>query len=98
MMSTVAHEVSMRRPVEAAQSSEAYKQSSLFSVLTQRETEIALLAALPDKLIAEELKIGIGTVRAHIQNVFRKTGLERRAICREVGVVTYRASCEESAA
>ena len=49
--------------------------------LTAREQETARLVTLglPDKEIARTLKISTTTVRTHLQNVFRKVGVNNRA-------------------
>jgi DNA-binding NarL/FixJ family response regulator len=48
--------------------------------LTARETEVASLAALglSNKSIARRLDLSDGTVKIHMYNVFRKTGLHNR--------------------
>ena len=53
----------------------------LFLVLTQREKEIAqqVLAGHSNKEIAENLAIGLVTVKGHVSNIFNKLGIKRRA-------------------
>lgn len=53
----------------------------LFFVLTQREKEIAqqVLAGHSNKEIAENLAIGLVTVKGHVSNIFNKLGIKRRA-------------------
>jgi DNA-binding NarL/FixJ family response regulator len=54
--------------------------SALAGLLTAREIEVAQLAALglSNKAIARRLALSDGTVKIHIYNVFRKTGLHNR--------------------
>ena len=53
---------------------------ALMRGLTARETEVAALAALglSNKSIARRLDLSDGTVKIHMYNVFRKTGLHNR--------------------
>lgn len=53
----------------------------LFLVLTQREKEIAqqVMAGHSNKEIAENLAIGLVTVKGHVSNIFNKLGIKRRA-------------------
>jgi DNA-binding NarL/FixJ family response regulator len=54
--------------------------SALADLLTAREIEVARLAALglSNKAIARRLALSDGTVKIHMYNVFRKTGLHNR--------------------
>lgn len=49
--------------------------------LTERERQILTVVAsgLTDKAIAEELGIGVSTVRSHLDRIREKTGLRRRS-------------------
>jgi len=48
--------------------------------LTERERQVALLASqgIPNKVIARELGITDGTVKAHLNSIFTKTGVSNR--------------------
>jgi DNA-binding NarL/FixJ family response regulator len=50
-------------------------------VLTERETEIVVLAArgLPNAQIAEELNLSEATVKRHLANVYAKIGVRSRS-------------------
>jgi DNA-binding NarL/FixJ family response regulator len=54
--------------------------STLVGLLTAREIEVARLAALglSNKAIARRLDLSDGTIKIHMYNVFRKTGLHNR--------------------
>ncbi len=54
--------------------------SALVGLLTAREIEVARLAALglSNKGIARRLDLSDGTIKIHMYNVFRKTGLRNR--------------------
>lgn len=64
----------------------------LRSQLTERELEVIAVAAqgLSNKTIADELGIGVGTVKTHLYNVFQKLGVNNRTeltvIAREQGL------------
>jgi DNA-binding NarL/FixJ family response regulator len=49
-------------------------------ILTTREREIALLVAegLSNKQVAERLAIAEGTVKIHLHNIYRKSGMQNR--------------------
>jgi ATP/maltotriose-dependent transcriptional regulator MalT len=49
--------------------------------LTQRETQILslLMTGSSDREIAHELRVAPGTVRKHLDNLYRKHGVRRRA-------------------
>lgn len=53
----------------------------LFLVLTPREKQIAqqVLAGHSNKEIADNLAIGLVTVKGHVSNIFNKLGIKRRA-------------------
>jgi DNA-binding CsgD family transcriptional regulator len=53
--------------------------------LTPREREIALLAAsgLPDKVISSKLQVSVGTVKAHLHNVYLKLRIRGRSALAE---------------
>jgi DNA-binding NarL/FixJ family response regulator len=48
--------------------------------LTRRERQVALLASngLPNKLIARQLGLTEGTVKQHLNTIFRKIGVRNR--------------------
>jgi DNA-binding NarL/FixJ family response regulator len=50
-------------------------------MLTERETEVAALVAqgLSNKAVAHRLGIGEGTVKIHLNNIYRKLSIENRA-------------------
>ena len=58
---------------------------ALFVELTEREREIARLAAsgLSNQQIADELVLSVRTVESHLHRVMRKTGAERRSHLRD---------------
>lgn len=55
--------------------------NTLSQRLTPREQDTARLVMLgmPDKEIARELQISTTTVRTHLENAFRKVGVNNRA-------------------
>lgn len=61
--------------------------------LTDRELDVIALVArgLPNRKIAGELGIGIGTVKTHLYNIFQKLGVENRTeltvLAREQGLI-----------
>ena len=64
----------------AAATPEPSSRPALFRVLTKRETQIAeqVAAGLPNKAIAAENGITEPTVKAHLNKIFRKTGVRNR--------------------
>ena len=50
-------------------------------MLTERESEVAALVAqgLQNKAVAHHLAIGVGTVKVHLHNIYRKLGIENRS-------------------
>ena len=50
-------------------------------MLTERESEVAALVAqgLQNKAVAHHLGIGEGTVKVHLNNIYRKLGIENRS-------------------
>jgi two-component system, NarL family, nitrate/nitrite response regulator NarL len=56
--------------------------------LTPREREVALLATrgLSNRAIADQLKLTEGTVKIHLNNIFRKLGIYRRASLIKMGM------------
>jgi len=50
------------------------------TVLTEREQEIARLAAggMSDRLIAETLVVSVRTVESHLGSAYRKLGIDNR--------------------
>jgi len=60
----------------------ASTRSSAASLLSERENEVAALAAcgLADKEIARRLGISVTTVRTHIDHAFRKLGVANRTL------------------
>ncbi len=50
--------------------------------LTRREKEVAALAArgLPNKIVARQLGIEVGTVKTHLHNVYMKLGVANRML------------------
>ena len=79
MMSAFTHEVSMRRPVQMAQSAGTRMRTGIFEMLSRREWQVASLAIHPNAEISRQLNMAEGTVRAHMLSISRKTGLETRA-------------------
>ncbi len=63
-----------------AQAPERWAEGGVFPQLTEREREISELVAngLSNKVIATQLGISERTVKAHLNAVFRKTGLSSR--------------------
>ena len=61
--------------------SEGLHMNTLSQRLTAREQDTARLVMLgmPDKEIARELQISTTTVRTHLENAFRKVGVNNRA-------------------
>jgi DNA-binding NarL/FixJ family response regulator len=68
------------RPAKPASNAASALPASLARQLTAREMEVAALAALglSNKSIARRLELSDGTVKIHMYNVFRKTGLHNR--------------------
>jgi two-component system nitrate/nitrite response regulator NarL len=54
--------------------------SSVGSTLTRREAEIAQLVSegLPNRAVADQFGLSVGTVKIHLHNIFRKLGLSKR--------------------
>jgi DNA-binding NarL/FixJ family response regulator len=54
---------------------------SVRSTLTRREVEIAHLVSqgLPNKTVASQLGLEVGTVKIHLHKIFRKLGISKRA-------------------
>ena len=49
--------------------------------LTRRESEVVLLVGtgISNREIAQQLGLTVGTVKAHVHSIFRKTGARRRS-------------------
>ena len=71
--------VAVRRRPAAVDKVVSYVSADV-SPLTQREREVTRLAArgMSNKAIARELRLSDGTVRIHLQNIFRKLGVGNR--------------------
>jgi two-component system, NarL family, nitrate/nitrite response regulator NarL len=54
--------------------------SNVGTTLTRRESEIAQLVSegLPNKGVADQLGLEVGTVKIHLHNIFRKLGISKR--------------------
>ena len=54
--------------------------SGVSSTLTRREAEIAQLVSrgLPNRAIADQFGLSVGTVKIHLHNIFRKLGISKR--------------------
>jgi two-component system nitrate/nitrite response regulator NarP len=52
------------------------------SVLSPREREVAIMVArgLPNKEVARELGLSVGTVKLHVHSIFLKLGTRNRAM------------------
>ena len=53
-----------------------------WEILTPREREVARLicAGLPDKQIARELNMAVGTVKVHLHNIYQKLSVQNRTM------------------
>ena len=54
--------------------------SSVGSTLTSREAEIAQLVSegFPNRAVADQFGLSVGTVKIHLHNIFRKLGISKR--------------------
>ena len=55
--------------------------ASVIARLTDREREVAALVCngLPNKTVAQKLKVSEGTVKVHLHHIFQKLGVHGRA-------------------
>jgi LuxR family maltose regulon positive regulatory protein len=76
----VVSEAYVGRLLAALEPEPATGPSPLVEPLTEREREVlALMAAgLSNRQIADELVVALGTVKAHLHNIFGKLGVQSR--------------------